>query len=133
MHLFKFVMINPQMSVMPDPFPPVVFDNLVIIHLPMQVYLFMVRGIFKTQFVVTITLVGVAFGSASRLVQRQAVRRHIAFVVGAPGDHGLVRVAFKEADNDFVANPGMATAPQRRPAHCCETRTQQELFSFCWL
>ena len=65
-----------------------------------------------------------------RRVGRQVVGRHLLGVVDAAGDDRLVGVALQEVDDHLLADArDVRSTPQFLPAHGCDTRTQQELFS----
>ncbi len=62
------------------------------------------RFVFKAQFVEAFRLVALGADHRARFVFRQRIRGGVHGVVGAPGDQGLIRVAFQERDDYLVAD-----------------------------
>src|SRR5690554_1144016 len=98
------VVFHRQVAVVLDDFRAVVFRQQVQVFLGVEVDLFLVRFVFKSEFVAAFALVGFGFQSGSCFVFRQRVGRCVGGVVGSAGDDGLVRVAVQEGHNHFVAN-----------------------------
>lgn len=80
----------------------VVQDFYVLVFLRVYVDFFLFAFVFKADFVVALSFVGVAFPGASGFVFRQFIGRRVEGVVGASADYGLVGVAVKEVDDDFL-------------------------------
>lgn len=65
-----------------------------------------------------------ALGAGLRFVRGQAVGRHLFLVVDAAGDDGLVRVAFEEVDDHFLADARVGDMGLRPYPICASQR--------CW-
>src|SRR5690606_24892571 len=94
------VVFHCQVAVVLDDFGAVVFRQQVQVFLGVEVDLFLVRFVFKSEFVAAFTLVGFGFQGGSCFMFRQRVRRCVGGVVGAAGDDGLVRVTVQEGYDD---------------------------------
>ncbi len=129
-HALSAVMADADALIMADVLCPVmahlsglvVVDHVVLVFLRMDEDLFFLFLIFKPQFVIPLTLMGAGFQGHARFVPRQFVGRRVDRVVGAPGDDRLVRIAFQEVDDHFVADardrhlaPGAAGPVLRDP------------------
>src|SRR5690606_26079630 len=98
------VVLYRQVAVIFDDFGAVVFGELVLVFMGVDVDMLFTGCVFKPEFVAAFTFVGFGFQGGSCFMFRQRVRRCVGRVVGSSGNDGLVRVAVQEGYDDFVAD-----------------------------
>src|SRR5262249_46941431 len=83
----------------------VVLHFLLLVVLRVDVDQFCALGVVERNLVVSTTALGaVRFDTADDRTARHTERRHLLSVINAAGDDRLIRVAFQEINDDFLAD-----------------------------